>query len=191
MIFNLTLSCPYNESSEYSPSCFYSESKVKAIEIARAKYSNSFRLVNAILFNHESPLRPSLFFSSRVIRHCLLSLYSSLPSLTISYPLNIYDFSRASFFVDLFSSLPSKNFTGDLVFGSSSPDTVASFANSVCYHYNLDPSRTFTFDHEATVNRRAYSDCTLLKSLFPDKCELSSDLDERISLLLSQYTSSI
>ncbi len=189
LIYDLSLHRSCNESSIYSPSCLYSESKVKAIDIARSKYTGAFRIVNAILFNHESPLRPSSYLSSRVIRHCLMTLGQSSYPISVHYPNNIFDFSRASFFVGLFSKLPSTGYDGDLVFGSSSSDSIISFVNTVCQFYHLQVDNLFRFESPGDRNRLAYSDCRLLVSLFPFATELSAPLSQRVLLLLNEFSS--
>jgi GDPmannose 4,6-dehydratase len=66
--FGETHGTPSNERSPFNPKSPYAEAKVEAFNLVK-KYRDSFRLFacTGILFNHESPLRPTRFVTQKII----------------------------------------------------------------------------------------------------------------------------
>ena len=67
--FGETHGIPSNESTSFNPKSPYAESKVEAFKLVQ-QYRDSFHLFacTGILFNHESPLRPTRFVTQKIIR---------------------------------------------------------------------------------------------------------------------------
>lgn len=60
---------PANEETSFNPKSPYAEAKVEAFNLVK-QYRDSFNLFacTGILFNHESPLRPTRFVTQKIIR---------------------------------------------------------------------------------------------------------------------------
>jgi GDPmannose 4,6-dehydratase len=67
--FGETHGIPSNESTSFNPKSPYAEAKVEAFKLVQ-QYRDSFNLFacTGILFNHESPLRPTRFVTQKIIR---------------------------------------------------------------------------------------------------------------------------
>ena len=67
--FGETHGIPSNESTSFNPKSPYAEAKVEAFKLVK-QYRDSFHLFacTGILFNHESPLRPTRFVTQKIIR---------------------------------------------------------------------------------------------------------------------------
>lgn len=67
--FGETNGVPANEETSFNPKSPYAEAKVEAFNLVK-QYRDSFNLFacTGILFNHESPLRPTRFVTQKIIR---------------------------------------------------------------------------------------------------------------------------
>lgn len=82
--FGETHGVPANESTPFNPKSPYAEAKVAAFELVR-KYRDAYKLFacTGILFNHESPLRPTRFVTQKIIRAAIDIANGSSSKLTL------------------------------------------------------------------------------------------------------------
>jgi GDPmannose 4,6-dehydratase len=82
--FGDTHGVPANESTSFDPKSPYAEAKVTAFELVK-KYRDIHGLFacTGILFNHESPLRPTRFVTQKIIRAAIEIANGSTSKLTL------------------------------------------------------------------------------------------------------------
>lgn len=82
--FGDTHGVPANESTPFDPKSPYAEAKVAAFELVK-KYRDTHGLFacTGILFNHESPLRPTRFVTQKIIRAAIEVANGSTSKLTL------------------------------------------------------------------------------------------------------------
>ncbi len=185
LIYDLSINAQLDESTPYSPSCPYSDSKILAICSARNLFDKRFDILNAIFFNHESRLRPNSFFSSRLIR-AALNNSDKTSKISLLNPNNIYDFSLAKVFAKLLFEIQYLRISGDLIFGSNQGLLISEFVKKIAYHTNSNINDRICYKN-ADPPRLAWSSTKLLRSIFPHDKNLTSSTDERVSSLVADY----
>lgn len=108
-----------SEDTAPNPSDFYGESKLAAWELVRrSREEFGTRASFLILFNHESPRRPSGYFSSDLTKAIVAYLRGNVSKIQIRDPNALGDWSDARDVVDLMSKISQSSYGRDFVVSS-------------------------------------------------------------------------
>lgn len=106
---------PLNENSKIGPRNPYAESKAKAVEVIRDGRRRGLKASNAILANHESPLRSADFVTGKIANgvariHCGLDAKLVLGNIDVEK-----NWSAAKDIVDGLAKIAESKFIGDVI----------------------------------------------------------------------------
>ena len=130
---------PSDESTNFHPKSPYAVAKASAYWLVN-NYRDSYGLFacTGILFNHESPLRPSRFVTQKIISAAKRISNGSNEILELG-PLNIYrDWGWAPEYVEAMWLMLQQNVAEDFVISTGEMNSLESFVEEVFIHFGLD-----------------------------------------------------
>ena len=130
-----------DERSPLGPDTLYGVTKAAALLQARAARAAGALVWTAVLFPHESGLRPPSFVASRIVRSALAVAAGDAEVVTVADPGAVVDWSLAARVVEGLVGMVRATEPGDYVVASGEGRTVAELAAAVLGHLGLDPDR--------------------------------------------------
>lgn len=176
-----------DESTPLRPDSTYGLTKAAAVRLAREYRQRGLFVHTAVLFPHESFLRPEQFVASRVIRTALRISEGSNETIFLGDPDAVVDWSLATDVVRALATMMSLAFPLEFIVSSGTHYRVGAFASSVCHHLGLDPT-----DHIAVEPRRLKRPSARRVGnpvLLSTCCDWPSGrpVDEFVQLLLAEF----
>ena len=114
-----------------------------------AFYRHNYKifLVNGILFNHESSLRPDSFLSKKIILKAIEIIEKKSQKLVLGNPDQLVDWGYAPDYIECFIKLLRQDKAGDYVISSGELHTVREFVEIVFNYFHLDYAEHVEVDH--------------------------------------------
>lgn len=130
--FGETHGVPANEDTAFNPNSPYAEAKVEAFNLVKL-YRDSFNLFacTGILFNHESPLRPTRFVTQKIIRAAIEIAQGRCNKLTLGNIAIKRDWGWAPDYVDAMWQMLQQDNPEDFVIATGIGHSLEEFAGIV------------------------------------------------------------
>jgi len=177
-----------NESHPLLPDSIYGVTKAAAMLLARECRKRGLFVQTAVLFPHESALRPETFVASKIARTALRISEGSGENIILGDPNAVVDWSLASDVVRALATMMATAPAIEFIVSSGIGCRVGDLATSVCRRLGLDPDRDVSIDPNLLrrASARRVGDPTLLAS----HCDWSvgRTVDEFSRLLLSEFS---
>ena len=157
-IFGYHTPSPLNELAPFAPETPYGRSKLIAHEYACALRSEGVFACNAILFNHESPLRPETFVSQKIATGVARIKAGLEETITLGDISICRDWGFAGDYVEAMWLMLNQDTPDDYVIASGKPHSISSFLELAFKHVGISDweshvatDRRFMRDTDATI----------------------------------------
>jgi GDPmannose 4,6-dehydratase len=137
--FGETHGIPSNESTSFNPKSPYAEAKVEAFKLVK-QYRDSFHLFTCtgILFNHESPLRPTRFVTQKIIRAAIEIAQGQSKKLTLGNLAVQRDWGWAPDYVEVMWKMLQQDSPEDFVIATGIGHSLEEFVDMVFSQLGLN-----------------------------------------------------
>lgn len=150
-VFGTPVTRMQNEDSPWSPECVYGISKATGGRLCRHyRDRHGLHASAAVLFNHESLLRPRGFLSMKVIDAACAVAHGELDRLVVGSLDRVVDWGYAPDYVDAMVRIVRHSRPADFVVATGKPHTVRDFARIAFEVVGLDAERHVTQDAALT-----------------------------------------
>ncbi len=129
-----------DESAPLRPDSVYGITKAAAMLIARERRKSGIPVFTAVLFPHESGMRPETFVASKIIRAGLRIAAGSSERIAIARPDAVVDWSMAEDVVKSMVELVQRGVPDDYIFASGHPTTVHELIETTSRHLRISLS---------------------------------------------------
>jgi len=144
-IFGSPVSFPQTESTPYNPSTPYAISKSSGVMLCRYyRETYGLHISSGILYNHESPLRPADFVTTRIARAAALASIGKKEEVRFKNLSAVVDWGAAKDYVTAMRLLLKQSHGGEYIISSGIPRTVLEFAEMAFYCVGLKPDGIIT-----------------------------------------------
>lgn len=126
-----------DESALLRPDSIYGVTKAAAVLLARDRREVGVPVFSAVLFPHESGLRPEIFIASKIVRAGLRIQMGSSERVTIAAPDAVVDWSLAESVVENLVTLLRNGDPDDYIFASGRENTVDDLIEAVSRELNI------------------------------------------------------
>ncbi len=126
-----------DESAPLRPDSVYGITKAAAMLLSRERRDRGLPVFTAVLFPHESGLRPESFIASKIVRAGLRIAAGSPERIAIAQPNAVADWSMADDVVNSMVELMQKGTPDDYIFASGRPTTVQELIELTSRHLRV------------------------------------------------------
>ena len=140
-IFGNPSHSPQDETTPIAPTNPYGESKAIAHRAIRAARAAGLHASNAILYNHESPLRPTTFVTAKIADAAARIARGLAGELRLGNLDAVRDWGFAGDYVEAMARIASAQTPDDFVVATGEPHTVRDFAREAFARVGLDYER--------------------------------------------------
>jgi GDPmannose 4,6-dehydratase len=137
--FGDTGGVPADEDTPFRPRSPYGVAKASAFwQVAAWRQAYGLFSVTGILFNHESPLRPARFVTSKIVRAAARIARGSAERLTLGQTDIVRDWGYAPEYVDAMWRMLQQDAPDDFVIATGGPMSLDAFVERAFGHFGLD-----------------------------------------------------
>jgi GDPmannose 4,6-dehydratase len=157
-----------DESAHLRPDSIYGTTKAAAMQIARERRSSGLPIFTAVLFPHESGLRPETFVASRVVRAAIRISAGSQERVAIARPDAVVDWSLAQDVVTTMVALSQTATPDEYIFASGRSTTVRELIEETSRQLNINLSDRIDYQPHTLVRpygRRVGNPQRLMKAV--------------------------